>query len=422
MRAKIIDRFVDILKRFYRCRSRNKMKDSVLFIPHSGMCRVDRYSVINYKSDSALSFLHYILENNLLLEKRLVVAIANDMDTKLFDNYVAEHYPNRNLSYLPMFTNIKLSKVDKLHSIIQVCKCIGSCSHIFSSISEDYSKSVSKDQVLIDLNYYTCSMKNDILDSSSQYYMGLENAGHEYTYVVGTSELAIRLILPEMTIPYNKYVNLGMCRNDNVLNGDKCDWLRNEILKKVRYKVNKIILYTPTHRDYESALKSGNRSVLGFDYNADDIQQFLNVNGIVFICKLHPKQNALIVEKDLPEGLLLHKPDERYGLTELMQVSDALVTDYTSAYFDYLLLDKPVIFNFYDLELYKKERGVPFEPMSAIAAGEIVENVEEMKKALLDLDNNAINNKQKRAFVRDLFFTMQDTKSCERVYKFIFGK
>ena len=213
-----------------------------------------------------------------------------------------------------------------------------------------------------------------------------------------------------------------MCRNDNVLNGDKCDWLRNEILKKVRYKVNKIILYTPTHRDYESALKSGNRSVLGFDYNADDIQQFLNVNGIVFICKLHPKQNALIVEKDLPEGLLLHKPDERYGLTELMQVSDALVTDYTSAYFDYLLLDKPVIFNFYDLELYKKERGVPFEPMSAIAAGEIVENVEEMKKALLDLDNNAINNKQKRAFVRDLFFTMQDTKSCERVYKFIFGK
>lgn len=165
--------------------------------------------------------------------------------------------------------------------------------------------------------------------------------------------------------------------------------------KKVRYKVNKIILYTPTHRDYESALKSGNRSVLGFDYNADDIQQFLNVNGIVFICKLHPKQNALIVEKDLPEGLLLHKPDERYGLTELMQVSDALVTDYTSAYFDYLLLDKPVIFNFYDLELYKKERGVPFEPMSAIAAGEIVENVEEMKKALLDLDNNAINNKQK---------------------------
>lgn len=103
MRAKIIDRFVDILKRFYRCRSRNKMKDSVLFIPHSGMCRVDRYSVINYKSDSALSFLHYILENNLLLEKRLVVAIANDMDTKLFDNYVAEHYPNRNLSYLPMF-------------------------------------------------------------------------------------------------------------------------------------------------------------------------------------------------------------------------------------------------------------------------------------------------------------------------------
>ena len=224
-----------------------------------------------------------------------------------------------------------------------------------------------------------------------------------------------------MTVPYSRYVNLGMCRNDNVLNGDKCDWLRNEIESKVSYKVKKIILYTPTHRDYETNLTDHDkRSVLGFDYNPITFETFLRENGIVFICKLHPKQNALVVENELPEGLILHKPDPRYGLTELMQVSDGLVTDYTSVYFDYLLLDKPIIFNYYDLEVYKKERGVPCEPMSAISAGDIVDNENQMKEALLNTDLNKENYAQMRSFVRNLFFTCQDTRTCERVYNFVF--
>ena len=182
-------------------------------------------------------------------------------------------------------------------------------------------------------------------------------------------------------------------------------------------------MYTPTHRDYESNLSRNEiRSVLGFNYNAIEFAKFLKNNGIVFVCKLHPKQNALVVESDLPEGLILHKPDERYGLTELMQISDALVTDYTSVYFDYLLLDKPIIFNFYDLDLYKRERGVPCEPMSAISAGDIIVNEEQMKIALLNLDNNIVHYAAMRSLIRNLFYTNVDANSCKRVYNFIFGE
>lgn len=418
---KIIDVLLLLIRYFFWWVGKYSTKDSIMFVPHSGMCRVDLYDIINYKSDSALSFLHYILANALLMDKQILVAVRDDVDLKRYNDYIQENFPNRIVSFTPIFHNKIYSNIGKLKNHITYCRNVTKCSHVFTSITQDFKHLVS-DQVLVDLNYFTCAMKNDILDPESPHYMGVEKVGHEYKYIVGTSEIAIRLILPEMTLPYKRYVNLGLCRNDHVLNGDNCLWLRNEIESKVSYKVKTIVLYTPTHRDYEEKLTSDeNRSILGFEYNSIEFGHFLQENGIVFICKLHPKQNACVVENELPEGLILHKPDMRYGLTEMMQVSDALVTDYTSVYFDYLLLDKPVIFNFYDLDIYKKERGVPCEPMSAIAAGDIVENEEQMKNALLRLSVNMEKYRQKRGYIRDLFFTQQDSKSCERVYNFIFN-
>lgn len=395
-------------------------KNTVYFVPHSGMCKIDYYDIINYKSDSALSFLHYILENNLLLNKTLLVATRDDADFDKYEEYIKINYPNRKIYFTPIFANKRYSSAQKLKRYIEYCRNISISSHVVTSITQDFSDLVSS-QILVDLNYFTCAMKNDILAPDNPHYMGAEKVGHEYKYIVGTSEIAIRLTMPEMTLPYKRYVNLGLCRNDNVLNGDKCDWLRKEIADSVSYEVKTIVLYTPTHRDYESKLTvNDSRSVLGFNYDSQSFGQFLKDNGIVFICKLHPKQNALVVKSELPEGLILHKADTRFGLTELMQVSDALVTDYTSVYFDYLLLNKPVIFNFYDLDIYKMERGVPCEPMSAISAGEIVENENQMKSALLNLNENTEKYAEKRSIIRDLFFTYQDTDTCKRVFDFIF--
>lgn len=419
MIIKIIDFILYLINKYYYFIGKYAEKDTIMFVPHSGMCRIDLYDIINYKSDSALSFLRYILDKNLQEDKKLLVACRDDADLSVYQSFIHDNYPNRIVSFTPIFANKQYSKKEKFKRHVQYCKNITKCSHVFTSITQDFSGLVSN-QVLVDLNYFTCAMKNDILDPDSPYYMGVENIGHEYKYIVGTSEFAIRLIMPEMSLPYKRYVNLGLCRNDNVLNGDKCVWLRKEIQDKVSYTIKKIVLYTPTHRDYESKLSEKyKRSVLGFNFDSNSFGNFLKNEGIVFICKLHPKQNALVIESELPEGLILHKPDYRYGLTELMQVSDALVTDYTSVYFDYLLLDKPIIFNFYDLEIYKRERGVPCDPLSAISAGEIVKNEEQMKRALCNLDRNAEEYRQMRSFVRNLFFTNQDANSCQRVYNLI---
>lgn len=418
---KLVDLLFELFDYFFFFKGKFVHKDGIMIIPHSGMCSVDHYDIINYKSDSALSFLNYLLINNLQTSKRIFVAISDNVDVNRYDNYIQNNFPNRNIYFIKTFLTKKHSKIDKIRIRKRYNNSIIYSSHIFTSITHDLSRLVNRDQVLCDLNYYTTSLKNDIFEPGDPFYMDYKNVGKEYTYIFQTSELSIRLALAEYrSTPYKKYKYLGLCRNDNLLNGDKCVWLRNEISQSINYQLKTLVLYIPTHRDYESNSSSIVRSVLGFKYQKESLEQFLRDNGIVIYCKLHPKQNALVVNSELPEGILLHHPSERFGLTELMQASDVLLTDYTSGYFDYLLLNKPVIFNLYDLDLYKKKRGIPFEPIESVAAGDIVTNEEELKTSLLSIDINNDGFKEKRAFIRNMFFTYPDGNSCERIYKFIF--
>ena len=418
----LLDYLLLIFDFFFYLKGKIVRRDAILFIPHSGMCSVDHYDIINYKSDSALTFLRYILDNNLQPSKRIIVAISDNTDETKYKQLVAENYPKRSISFVKVFLTKKYSPFNKIRMRTEYNNQIISCSHIFTSITQDLSRLVNKKQVLCDLNYYTASLKNDIFEPGDPNFMDYKHVGKEYSYVFFPSELCDRLALAEFgSIPYKKFKYLGLCRNDNLKQEEQCEWLRTLISERLSYSLRTLVLYIPTHRDYEANNSAGNRSVLGFEYDKIGFEEFLRDNGIAIYCKLHPKQNALVVNTELPEGIVLHKASEEYGLTELMQASDVLLTDYTSGYFDYLLLDKPVIFNLYDLDLYRKNRGIPFEPITSVAAGDIVKNEEELKTALLSIEKNYSVYKQKRFFVRDLFFTYPDNKSCERIYNFIFN-
>lgn len=416
--------FFTLFDFFFSIKGKFMKKDGILIIPHATMCSVDHYDIINYKSDSALTFLHYLLDNNLQQSKIILVAIADNVDEKLYNQYVFENYPNRKVSFVKFFFTKRYGHLENLCIRRDYINSIARSSHIFTSTTHELAKYISNKQILCNVNYYTASMKNDIFEPGSPYFLDYKHTGQEYTYMVLPSELSIRLSVAEYgSVPYWKFKNLGLCRNDNLLNVDKCEWLRNEIAQKLSYPLKTLVLYTPTHRDYEAKRFSSEvRSILGFAYNEEEFDKFMHDNGIAIYCKLHPVQNAQVVNRKLPEGIILHKPSENYGLNELMQASDVLLTDYTSGYFDYLLLDKPVIFNLYDIDVYKKTRGLPYDPYESVIAGDIIKNETELKTSLTSLDRNRCRYKEKRAFVRDMFFTYTDANSCKRVYDFIFNQ
>ncbi|MDE6191898.1 MAG: CDP-glycerol glycerophosphotransferase family protein [Muribaculum sp.] len=403
----------DIAQSVLSIRSSLVAHDRLMFIPHHGMAANDRYSLINWRSDNALTLANYILENGKCKDKTVTIAITSEDDIASLEQYARRKFPDRKVDFVRYLGDITKKERWTFYSILT------ECSHVFSSITyrlRPFSK--SKATTYVDLGYFPMPFKNDIFSRSDKLYMGLDLFDErDMDYYICNSELAIRLIMPSMSLDYGRYLNLGNCRNDYLISEEYPSDLRSEIEAKVDYPVKKIVLYTPTHRDYEQSLsQEASRQLLGYDMDLVALGRRLKDNGILILCKLHPKQNRAVIKKVLPESIMIHEANDRYGLSELMKVSDALLTDYTSGYYDYLLLDKPVIFNFYDVDRYKDSRGFTFTPIESVCAGDIVKDSAGLEEALMSLDENYSKHKEMRQFVRNLVFSYNDTKSTQRIF------
>lgn len=131
------------------------------------------------------------------------------------------------------------------------------------------------------------------------------------------------------------------------------DAVARERLEAFRRQGGKCLLYTPTFRKHMQS---------PFDSGALDLElfrEFLAAHNLLLAVKLHPLMSeSLALQQD--ENLLWIAPDS--DIYPLLPLFDLLVTDYSSIYFDFLLLDREIVFFPYDLERYvAEERGFFFD-------------------------------------------------------------
>ena len=402
-------------------------KKYILFIPHYHMCVNDHYSILNHKSDSALSFAHYILDNKLLQNKNIAIGIAYNSNVPLISAYLKEQFPDRKVKLVTVYYGHQANKLERVKMKLDFLLTFSRSSHVFTSQTRLFRPLASSKNITIaDLGYYTAPIKDSTHDPKNPVYIDYQSMDKDdFDYYIVTSEISKRLAMASYGFDYNQFKILGMCRNDYLFSDEYDSNLRKNIEMAAPYPVKKIILYTPTHRDYEekkSGEEDASRELLGFKADLNSLDNFLKERGILIYCKIHPRQNSNVIKKQNLESVRIFEPNDYYGLYELMKISDGLITDYTSGYFDYLILDKPVIFNLYDIDKYVKIRGLVFNPITPICAGEIVHNEKEFLDALTNLDANEIKYREKRKDLLDMFNYYKDSNTCKRVYEFFFVK
>lgn len=164
---------------------------------------------------------------------------------------------------------------------------------------------------------------------------------------------------------------------ENVLLDEEKEYIQKiEDLKKQK---KKIFLYAPTFRDESDTLLLG----LKTKEEIQDFIKYLADRNIVLVIKMHA------VEKKKVEGIenciVL---DSKCDISIFMKLSDCLITDFSSVYFDYLILDKPIIFYPYDYEAYvSKDRGFMVD-INDYIPGDRVYNIEDVKKLVDNLSKN----------------------------------
>lgn len=168
-------------------------------------------------------------------------------------------------------------------------------------------------------------------------------------YVLATSEFLKSIF--SSAFRTNNVLVPGYPRNDILVSQSITNLLSEEekrqvyAIKKFTNKepINKMVLYMPTFR--ESELDFFNI------VNIETFQEFLKRNNILFCVKLHPKSKLEERFKKIKANniLIIDAGSDPYIFLNL---SGMLITDYSSIYFDYLLLNKPVLFFNYDLDKY----------------------------------------------------------------------
>ncbi len=191
-----------------------------------------------------------------------------------------------------------------------------------------------------------------------------------------------------------KHSNLFMEKDfDNILN--------------IKSAGKKLLLYVPTFRDT-------GRDISGW-LNSNKIKEKLKQSNAILIFKLHPCDKS-IINIESQELYQLSNTTDLYAILKYM---DCLITDYSSIYFDYLLLDRQIIFYPFDLKEYITQDRSLYVDYDEYTPGIKAYNEDELTNAIQCTINGEDNYKQARAKIRNEVFLHQDGNACERIVEFV---
>ncbi len=201
-------------------------------------------------------------------------------------------------------------------------------------------------------------------------------------------------------------IEKGYPRNDKLIN------YNNNDIEKIKKDLHiptdkKVILYAPTFRDDEHTSGVGYTYKLNIDF--DSLQKELKDYIILFRAHYFIA-NSFEFDKYKDFIYDVSKYDD---INDLYIISDLLITDYSSVFFDYAILERPIIFYMYDYDNYKNNLRDFYIDLKELP-GPIVKDEKNLVTSIKEK-----NNKYKNMYssFNKKFNPYEDGKSAERVVK-----
>ena len=215
-----------------------------------------------------------------------------------------------------------------------------------------------------------------------------------------------------MGLSQNVCKHVGLPRNDELFRGG------NDL--EIMYPdFTKRIIWMPTFRNSMSGYTDGLETELGIPcvnrLQLEQLNEVLKSLNYLLILKLHPWSAEKLTGIHYSNIVNLKDSDinEQVSLYKLLGQTDALITDYSSVYVDYLLINKPICFVYDDLEEYRKTRGFWCEPIESYMPGAKVNDFEGLVKWFNSFETIDSFVKE-REHLKKVFFLYPDGNSSKR--------
>ena len=206
----------------------------------------------------------------------------------------------------------------------------------------------------------------------------------------------------------------GYPRNDFLFNYTEEDARRIRARLNIEGDGRKVMLYAPTYRADQHESGTGHTFSLELDF--DRLKERLESEYIVLVRLHYFVADTLDFAKYKGFALDVSSIDD---ISELYIIADVLVTDYSSAIFDFANLKRPQVFYMYDLEHYRDESNGFYIDLEELP-GPIAKTQDELLAALENAAKGFAYSEKYRAF-NAKYNSLDDGRAAERVVKMVIG-
>ena len=242
-------------------------------------------------------------------------------------------------------------------------------------------------------------------------------------YILIDGEATKKICSYEFNADIKKFFALGFPRNDVLVNTAK------DISTLFSDKGEKIAVWYPTFRQHKNG--HGNTTnnalpILHDEKQAIILNEIAKANNVILVLKPHFAQDVSKIKacnlsniKFINDEFFIKNNITSY---EFIASCDALISDYSSVYYDYLLCNKPIGLVWEDFDEYKKTVNFAVDMDYYMKAGHKIYTIEDFEEFLKNIASSNDKLESERAEISTWANYSNDGKSSQRVVDFIIEK
>lgn len=225
-----------------------------------------------------------------------------------------------------------------------------------------------------------------------------------------SSELEKKLVCKNFDFSSEQVVVTGLSRFDKLPKNNNIKNKKVLVLLTWRDELTSVSPEKFAHSNYYKKLMD----IL----SSNELKAVLYERGYTLEACLHHKMSSFIKQTVSETLFKIHNMNE-VNVQDLIINSDLMITDFSSAAFDMVYQNKPVIYYWFDEVSFFAKRGGPLiDPLSEMP-GPICRNISDIKDVLVSLIESNVSVPRKYAAKYKKFFKYRDNKNCKRIISVI---
>ncbi|MGN0243006.1 MAG: CDP-glycerol glycerophosphotransferase family protein [Lachnospiraceae bacterium] len=305
-------------------------------------------------------------------------------------------------------------------------------SHDILIMSQDYIKKwyyTTCSKCLISCNRYLGTLRKGQISFYLSHGTPIKRVGHSYKtsnevdYLLTASKEVNKMCAYEFGFDETRTIPLGFPRNDVLT-------LKHERLTEYfGNEGSKIVVWYPTFRQHRNGKNTASQYALPILHDQDmaiELNHFVKEKNVVLVIKPHFAQDVSYIKKMELSNIIFIDDSffEKIGKSsyDFLASSDALITDYSSVYYDYTLCDKPIAVVWEDIEQYRREPGFAVDLDDYLKGAVKIYSLNDFKAFILDLAEGNDRLRIERNEIKNRVNYSTDARNAERVVDFIIEK